>query len=284
MLTPVKVEVCKITAYVGRKRRIIRALHKINQIEIYDMEKKATTQTLQEEEEKKVYEYLSRMNQVIDFLQPEKKKLGLKVVNEEEIETIFVECDDFLSKIEPKVDKIRRETAENTSKITDLKAQAETLSVLIDFDFNLNLIGTGEQFFCTVGQIPGERLERFKFDLGEITNNKFLFLTSSTTKKMITIVVGVNNQYKDALERILTAFGFLEVRVPPDLQGKPREILTETERQIGECNGRITALKEEQATLATENASPLYALKEQLEIENERIEISKCFREDQSTI
>ncbi|MFX1251275.1 MAG: V-type ATP synthase subunit I [Promethearchaeota archaeon] len=284
MLTPAKMEICKITAYAGRKRKIIRALHKCGQIEVYDMEKKGGAQSKGGEEEKNIFLYLSQVNQLIDFLQPRRGNLELKVINEEEIESFFAECENFFSKFEPQVDKIRREIADHIQKIADLETRMETFSGLVDFDFDVSLIGPGEQFFCTVGQVASERLERLKFDLSELTNNNLLLLTSSTKKKMVTIVVGVHNQYQPALENVLIGFGFLEVRIPPDLQGKPKEILNKTQQLLVEHNERIRVLEEERAALATENASMLFALKEQLEIEHERIEIAKRFRESQTTI
>ncbi|MFX1535490.1 MAG: V-type ATPase 116kDa subunit family protein, partial [Promethearchaeota archaeon] len=63
-----------------------------------------------------------------------------------------------------------------------------------------------------------------------------------------------------------------------------QEILAEAERQISEYKERRAALEKKSIALAKDNASMLFALKEQLDIEFERIEVAESLWEDESTI
>ena len=88
MLLPTKMEMCKITAYAQNKRDIIRAIHKAGQIEIYDMQER-TRLAVRSDERKTVSEYISRIDQLLDFLQPKTKNPKPQHVDEEELTTIF---------------------------------------------------------------------------------------------------------------------------------------------------------------------------------------------------
>ncbi|MFX0063509.1 MAG: V-type ATP synthase subunit I [Candidatus Hermodarchaeota archaeon] len=285
MLTPTKMEMCKITAYAQKKREIIRALHRFGQIEIYDMEKKARTQRGQDER-KKITEYISRINQLMDVMQPKITNPKPKIIDEDDLKTIFAECDNFLSGIEPELTEIRQGMVECAQKLSDLEVQKETVLGLVELDFDVSLLGSGKDFFSTAGQIPSERVERFKFNLKGLAHGKSLLLVSSRSRKrMSVIVVGVPNQFKEALEHVLRALGFLEFQVSEKLQGKKsQEILAEIEQQISEYKERKAALEKKSVALAKDNANMLFALREQFDIELERSEVAESLWEDESTI
>ncbi|MGL6297885.1 MAG: V-type ATP synthase subunit I [Methanobacteriaceae archaeon] len=209
-------------------------------------------------------------------------------------EVEILDSESLIAKAESMLDDVESETKVIENKLASLDSQKADLTnnkliaeKLIDLDVDLaNLVDT--QYTSTiVGRMSVEALETFKKDSASITDEIVILDTkiASEGKKAASdkiVVVTTLKAYKDKIYTLLRKFDFERYEVD-DLQGKPKEIIQNTESKLesieSEKSQELLALKE----VAKKWDDKIIVLKEQLEIEKERNEIFASFGETENT-
>ncbi|MFX0117174.1 MAG: hypothetical protein ACFFB3_21695, partial [Candidatus Hodarchaeota archaeon] len=219
MLAPARFQIAKIVCYSDRERDVTRALHEFGGIQIIDVEKRLT-RTEESETERAVYTLLSQASQLAEYLDLSKAQSSLgerTQFQEENLADVVKECRKIIETIEPPVNKIRSQKAVLEQEMDELNIIHGIAEKLLPLKFDFELLGSGDHFHVTAGQMKTIRFARFEWNLKEICPESILL--EASREEDVVLVIGVPLEQKDAMERLLTSYGFLEYKVPTEITG-----------------------------------------------------------------
>ncbi|MFV2015072.1 MAG: hypothetical protein ACC656_06575, partial [Candidatus Heimdallarchaeota archaeon] len=98
----------------------------------------------------------------------------------------------------------------------------ETTKILTPLKVEFKVLGAGKYFSVFTGSIGTNKIERLEWNLKELTDDSVIFSSSSVEgeKGISALVVGALHKYRDDISRVLASFGFVELSVPAEVQGK----------------------------------------------------------------
>ena len=353
-LKPVKLEMLKVTFHEKHKRKMLRFLHKIPQIQIVDPQERASM-TRETEKEREIINMYNQMDRLLNYLNIdiwEEIPIEPQNLDFEDLDKLKTQVQHFLEKIQPQVDDLRNKIATNEHELDQIAQIYEIAYNLQQLgSINVEDFGTGPYFYVTAGQIKSSRVRRLEWKLKEATNGEYFLkhasledapdiqsflypeqvkekkrgilsksiggffkgiglLLSYTIVKPLklvgkgiisaintirgvkpeekeheheelttnsVIVVGVLNEQKNLLNRLLTVEGFIEYRLPKDITGTPDEILTQLRKKLTEIKSHLENYNKKLEMIKEQNLTKLLSFHEQLAIEKQRIEISRNF-------
>ncbi|MHA2230877.1 MAG: V-type ATP synthase subunit I [Candidatus Hodarchaeales archaeon] len=284
MLAPARFQIAKIVCYSDRERDVTRALHEFGGIQIIDVEKRLT-RAEESETERAVYSLLSQASQLVEYLDLSKEILAKgerTQFREENLADVVKECRKRIETIEPPVNKIRSQKAGLDQEMDELSVVYGIAEKLLPLEFDFELLGSGDHFHVTAGQMKNVRFSRFKWNLKEVSPESIL-LEASQGEDMV-LVIGVPLDQRETLERLLTSYGFLEYKVPPEISGNVAQVLQHSANRVQEINEELVSLEERKTELAEIYKKDLLSAEEQLRLERERLLARQNYKTEGSIV
>ncbi|MEM2135160.1 MAG: V-type ATP synthase subunit I [Candidatus Freyarchaeota archaeon] len=292
--TPAKMGIIKIICHKDYERDLIRCLHEVGEVEIIDvLEKGTSAPTELSEQEQAIYKLLNDVQRQVDYLGlaqyipilatkiPEKKRW---VVNDKKIETIIDMCEKTLSKVEPKIQALSQEQIQKRQELDQQKTILKVVETLEPLEISVSQLGPGRYVYAVAGTVPTIKSGTLKWRIKEVTEGNYVYRSVSVGEGRDVVFIAILNQYRGVVDRVLTAFGFEEFRIPPDLKGTTQEIKAKTSSNIQKLEDALQKLEERRMELIREWGYQLLICKELLEIERDRIDAKKYFRITKTTV
>lgn len=287
MLSPAKMKIIKVTTRTSVEKKLLRALHDHSEIEFIDVEKKGLgsgSKVSESEEEKEVLQLVGKFSSMIDTLNiyTATGENGKRSLDHENLTDTLRECKKVYDQVAPSYDEMISKLAEDQRRITELNTLVETSQVLRPLNLEFSVIGEGKYFTIVVGSIGSDKIERLEWNLKELTDNSIIFNSSKIVgeKNLSAIVVGALHKYSDDINRILASFGFVELNIPEDLKGHPEKILQASLNEMDTLKAEIAKLEAQKLEFINKYSFDLLSVREQLNIEKERIEVKRLMRQE----
>ncbi|MFW9917025.1 MAG: V-type ATP synthase subunit I [Candidatus Thorarchaeota archaeon] len=284
MLAPARFQIAKIVCYSDRERDITRALHEFGGVQIIDVEKRLT-RAEESETEKEVYSLLSQASQLVEYLDLSKEKITAEErtqFREENIAEVVKGCRKRIEAVESPVSTLRAQKATLEQEMDELKIIHGIAEKLRPLELDFELLGAGDHFYVTAGQMKTVRYNRFKWNLKEVSPES-LFLEASRKEDMV-LVIGVPLDQKETLYRLFTSYGFLEYKVPPKITGDAAQIIKNIAIRVQEIEETLNRIEEKKKELASLHKNELLSAEEQLRLERERLLARQNYKKEGSII
>jgi V/A-type H+-transporting ATPase subunit I len=285
VLSPAKMVVIKVTTRTSLERKIVRVLHDFTEIELIDVEKKGLggIKSLESDAEKEIFILLNTASSVIDSLNVpgRMKKTKNHQLEKEKLDDFVKDTQKFLSFIEPEAKTVIGKLSTLNSEITELQGLQETTEILSPLSLEFGDLGEGSYFTVFAGSVKTENVDRLEWNVKELTNDTYFFDTKRIpkSKESSAVVVGVLQDKKDDLARVLSSFLFTEIILPKNVFGNPEQVKKDTHEKIKVKEAELAEWVSQQKNLANQHGETLLATHEQLTIEKERIEAKKLMRQ-----
>ncbi|MHA1603981.1 MAG: V-type ATP synthase subunit I [Candidatus Freyarchaeota archaeon] len=291
---PAKMGIIKIICHKDYERDLIRCLHEVGEVEIIDvLEKGTSAPTELSEQEQSIYKLLNDVQRQVDYLGlaqyipilatkiPDKKRW---VVYDKKIETIIDFCENTLSKVEPKVEDLSQEQIQKRQELDQQKTILKVVETLEPLEISVSQLGPGRYVYAVAGTVPTIKSGTLKWRIKEVTEGNYVYRSVSVGDGRDVVFIAILNQYRGVVDRVLTAFGFEEFKIPPDLKGTTPEIKSKTSSNIQKLEEALQKLEDRRMELIREWGYQLLICKELLEIERDRIDAKKYFRITKTTV
>lgn len=286
--------IIKIICHKDYERDLMRCLHEIGNVELIDvMEQRTSTAIELSEQEQSVYKVLSDIQREVDYLEltqyipgiaakirPKKRYL----LDDRKLDKILDMSEKTLSKVEPKVQSLSQELLQTRQSLDQQYTIFKVAETLAPLDIAISQLGPGRYVYAVAGTVPTVRSGTLKWRIKEVTEGNYVFRSESIAGGRDVVFIAILNQYRGVVERILTAFGFEEFKVPPDVKGSLQDIMTKTQAKIKKLEEDLENLEKKRMDLTKEWGFQLLICREQLEIERDRIDAKKYLRITKSTI
>lgn len=286
--------IIKIICHRDYERDLIRCLHEIGEVELIDvMEKGTSALTELSEKEQSVFRVLNDVQRQVDYLGlaqyipilatkiPEKKRFTVK---DKKLEKILDMSEKTLNKVEPKIQSLSQELIQARQELDQQKTILTVAETLEPLEITMSQLGPGRYVYALAGTVPTIKSGTLKWRIKEVTEGNYVFRSASVGEGRDVVFIAILNQYRGVVERVLTAFGFEEFRVPPDIKGTTKDIITKTSAKIEKLEASLEELEERRIGMVKDWGYQLLICKELLEIERDRIDAKKYFRISKATV
>ena len=182
-------------------------------------------------------------------------------------------------KVQPRIDEIRGTTAKLKEEQANLLIQLEIAEQLLPLGVDFDSIGEGSRFWVSVGSMRSDRLPRFRWNLEEALEGEYMLVEVPSERTMHIILVGALIKHKDLLNRLLTSYGFAELKIPADLSGKPDDLVFDCQKKLKELEIQLEKLEEDRDRLAADFGQDILIAEENMVIEGERFRANTLLRE-----
>ncbi len=287
-----------LVVHQNHVEEVIKILHQQGLMQIIDISKEEpeTLDGIQkaqmdpETETCALYELrLTRLIDILKKVKPKKKGIKamltpelpeIKTIEECSLEELYSYAEGFLDNTEKKILEKEEKLQSLNEEKEKIKADLEKLDYFTGMDFNLEDIGESEYLIVKIGLTKD--LDFIKEKLGKIQTAAFFSKQFGTKKKIQwAVLIVAHKRYKDEIEKIskvaLTEFSF-------DVEsGDPKDVVKHLKQKTKEINKKRKKLISELRTYAKKQLSDLLALREEIQLEKFRKEISKNFGKTNSS-
>ena len=290
----------KVTLVVHRNyvEDAIKTLHENGLMQIIDISRQEP-QVLEELEKAEMHPeaetcaiYELRLTRLIDILKritPHKKGIkamlnpelpDVKTVEEDSIEELFSYAEGYLDKTEKKILEKEQKLQTLNEQKEKLKQDLEKINYLLSFDFDLSDIGESEYLIVKVGITKD--LDFIKEKIKEIETATFYSKQFGTKKKAEwAVLIAAHKNYQEEIEKIskaaLSEFSF------DNTVGKPKDASKNLKQEIQKIETEQKKIIAELQVYSKNQLSDLLSLREQIQLEKIRKEISHNFAKTDSS-
>jgi V/A-type H+-transporting ATPase subunit I len=298
MLFPAKMKKVSLIVHQDYVDDVIESLHESGLVEIINIEKEEPS-TLQIAEKAEAdpeagvcANYELRLTRLIDILRRVKKTPSglkalfhpqlpeVKTVESRYLEEIYSYAEGVLHDIEKKILDYEEELKEVDERKEKTEFDLEQMRYLKDFDFDISDIGTGDYVFCQAGKTSDlESLEEElrSFELVELYSKQF----GIGKEREWAVVVIAHLSERDKIERIcrekITLFDIKH------LSGTPKKVIEKLEKERQELQGKKERILSALNEYASKNLPDLFALREEIQVERMRKEVTRNFAKTNTT-
>ena len=277
---------------------IIKNLHETGMMEIIDVSKEEpeTLETTEkapinhEAETCTTYELrLSRLIDILKKIKPKKKGLKaifhpelpvIKSVEDRNLDEIYSYTEGILSEIEKKILEHEQKLQELSEKNDRIKHDTEQLEFIKDFELDISDIGESDYLYIKVGKTTD--FDALSAEIKSI-DKSIIFSKQFGSGKDIewAVLVAAHISEKDKIEKIsrerITEFDF-EVS-----SGSPKELLKALQQEKKEIEKEKKKIVSDLRVFAKDQLEDLLALREEIQLERVRMEVTKNFAKTSST-
>ena len=276
----------------------IKILHKKGLMQIIDISKEEpeTLKDMQKPEIDSETEtcalYELRLTRLIDILNRIKpKKTGIKtilspdipekkIVDDRSLEELYSYAETFLDGTEKTILEYDEKLQTLNEEKNKINQDIKKLNYFLNFDIRLSDLGESEYFVIKIGL--SKDLDFIKKEIKKIDSALFYSRQFGTKKnKEWAILIAAHKKYYDEIEKIsktaLSEFSF------PDEAGKPKEVLKKYRLRIQKIDKNRKEIITNLRKFAYEQLTDLLAVREEIQLEKARKEISKNFIKTNST-
>jgi len=237
-------------------------------------------------------EYELRLTRLIDILKKIKpKKSGIKEflnpelpeiksIKDRTLDDVFSHAEGVLGEIEKKILELEHKKQELDERVEQIKLDLDQLDFIHDFEFDLSYLGESNYLIIKTGKT--DDLEGLKKETDKIDNAAIFSKQISNGKKPEwSILIAAYITEKEKIERIfrekITEFKFNVT------QGSPREIINSLNKEIKQIQKQKKEITSKLQTYVKNQLDDLLALREEIQLERIKKEISKNFAKTNST-
>ncbi|MCQ8894510.1 MAG: V-type ATP synthase subunit I [Methanolinea sp.] len=166
---------------------------------------------------------------------------------------------------------VASEIRKTEDRMTTLEKVATDVSLLGLLPFDLSLLEDSRFLSVNAALLTSEKYTELEKRLRE-TCGEDLFLCSCRRGEDTVVVIASHASHGDAIKAVLRSLGAYEIRAP-GYTGLPKDVLREIERETGDLASRKETLRRELARLRDEHEQKLLALREELMIRREEIDL-----------
>ncbi|MFW9919972.1 MAG: V-type ATP synthase subunit I [Candidatus Thorarchaeota archaeon] len=288
-MSPSKMLVAKVVSHRDLERKMILALEEFSLFEPIDVRHQAgILEVKRTRDEETVFAASDRIAIILESLGIDTARgIGRReTVEDREIDDSISFTSKIIQSIEPEILDSDKELAALNLELERQKGTRDIALSLEPLGLHLEMIGTSEYTYTTVGRIESGRLSKLEWSLNEITEGAFVFraVPARKAKNVMIASVSIPIERKDAADRIFTAIGFETFSVPEDSTGSPYDIAQEAMTQILRLEKEIQQLENRKELIAKEWGPQILAAWEVLEIEKSRTNFKGFFVYTESSV
>jgi V/A-type H+-transporting ATPase subunit I len=288
MFTPAKMNIAKIVCTKDDEREVVRALHENGLLQLIDVEKREGSASRTLEYEKDITSLLARVARINDFLKTKKSVAPMISkpvhVSDKSISEVKDYADAACEKTEKKIEELRTSLASVQQAREEQLGLLKVAQVLEPLGIDLSNLGSGRDLYAVAGIVKSIRVRRLEWNIKEATSDVYIFNEFPIGKAESVVIIGVMNEKREILDRVLTSFGFQEFRVPASVKGTAKQIVTSTQKKITDLDKQNEDLEDQVTKLGKKFGEELLVAEELLLIERDKIEAQRLFRETADTI
>ena len=277
---------------------VIKNLHETGLMEIIDISKDEPT--MLEDTEKAIAHpdaetcviYELRLSRLIDILKrilPGKSGIKaliqpdlpeIKSVEDQSLDEIYSYAEGILSEIEKKILEREQQLNEINEKVETINLQTEQINYLKDFEFDISDLGESEYLIVKAGKTAD--FDSLKKEI-ESLENSIIFSKQFGTGKNIewAVLIASHISEKEKIGKLcrekITEFSL------EGLIGTPKEVLDSFDNEKKGLNKEKRKIISDLRVFAKDQLNDLLALREEIQLERLRKEVSRNFAKTQST-
>jgi len=288
MFAPTRMYIAKIVCPKDNERDVIRTLHENGQLQLIDVEKREGSATRVLEYEKETSSLLAKVSRINDFLKTKKTvaptiRESLKV-SDKSVGEVKNYTEKISNQVEPKIEELRTSLARIQQEKEEQLGLLKVAKTLEPLGFDLSYLGAGRDLYAVAGIIKSLRARRLEWNIKEATDDAYIFNEIPIGKAESVIIVGVLNEKREILDRVLTSFGFQESRIPSGVKGTAKQIAVSAQKKLVDLDRQNRDIDEQVAKVGKKFGRELLVAEELLLIERDRAEAQRLFRETASTV
>ncbi len=277
---------------------VIKNLHENGMMEIIDISKE-DPETLKTTEIATIHpdaetctNYVLRISRLIDILKkikPDKSGIKallhpeipkLKLVKDRSLDEIYLYTENILNKIEKNILDRNQKLQQLNEKIETFDHDIEQLNYFKDFEFNISDIGESDFLFVKIGKTT--EFHTLNTKIKPIEKSIIFSKQFGSGKKIEWAVLIVSHiSEKEKIEKICREY-IAEIKFVVST-GKPNELLKSLQRDKKEIEKEKKKVISELSIFASEQLEDLFALREEIQLEKIKKEITKNFAKTNTT-
>ncbi|MFW9995849.1 MAG: V-type ATPase 116kDa subunit family protein [Candidatus Odinarchaeota archaeon] len=180
-----RMQIIKLSFFHTNRDKVLKILAERGNVEIIDVEKKGQTQLSgQDQQIMRHYSYFQQLNSSLgvipalaETIQGKDFKPAMTALDD--TDSVIKATEEFLQKNEAVINDTRAQLQALDGEIGETKKMMEFVFRIKPLEVDPLLIGDGDHFYVTAGQIKTEKLKELEWRLKEITGDNFLFLVKS---------------------------------------------------------------------------------------------------------
>ncbi|MHA1974655.1 MAG: V-type ATP synthase subunit I [Candidatus Hodarchaeales archaeon] len=273
---PQRMRIAKITLKKNLGRIFLKLIAGKTEIEIIDLVKTANIEPLAPSEiEKEFQQLVLRLKKINDHLRKlqlseECEQLNLEEKNLPELKEKALK---ILKRLEP-IEEDFNGLEKLEQEVKDYEIYIKSLDELKKTEISdIHEFGTGSHFYAKLGYIRGIQRFRLEMALDQLTGGEFLFKELGISGEKSICLVGVMNNYRSPVDRLLSGLGFHSIEYPADLKGTPNEALNSAIEKSEELHDELKKLKAKIKEEIGSSFTEIRAITEQVNIEIQRMKV-----------
>ncbi len=280
VLSPQKLVILKALVHKDYVRELGKAILEFGKIQPIDISHNDTRPAYLESDTELIRRYLDRVNKLISILEIDLTKplsIPVKVINDNSLESVIHEVDKMLQIFED-------EALHLESKINEIKSEITKISNIIDITkqftplgINLSILGVSDYLYTVAGIVPTGKFESMEWNLKQIEEENIVIRHVDIKGGRTVVVIAVLKDQKEAVDRVLSAFGFEKLTLPDDIEGTPQEIVAKYNEKLADLNVELDELYSKIANLQAKYMNDLIVAHELLEFESTLIQLYSYF-------
>lgn len=290
----------KVTLIVHQNylEEVVKNLYETGLIEIIDIAKE-NKEILEKTEKSEInhdaeicIEYELRLTRLIDILNKIKpKKTGLKAfinpdlpkiksIKERSLNEIFTCSDKLLDEIEKNILELEHKKIELDEQLEKIKFDIDQLNLLKDFEFDISHIGVSSYLIVKTGKTTD--IDTLKNELNKIEKALIFYKQFIINKKLEwAVLIAAHISEKEKIEKIshelITEFKFNVTK------GSPKQLINSLKNNIKEIEKQKKEIILKLQNYVKNQLDDLLALREEIQLERIKKEISKNFAKTKTT-
>ena len=237
-------------------------------------------------------EYELRLTRLIDILKKIKaKKTGIKAflnpelpeiksIKERHLDNIFLYSEKLLEEIEKNILELEHKKQELNEQLERIKSDITQLAFVKDFEFDLSYIGESNYLIFKIGKTTD--IEGLKNEIDKIDNSLIFSKQFVINKKLEwSVLIVAHISEKEKIEKIshekITEFKFNVTK------GSPKELVNSLKNNLKEIQKHENEIILKLQIYVKNQLDDLLALREEIQLERIKKEISRNFAKTKST-
>ncbi|MHA1469243.1 MAG: V-type ATP synthase subunit I [Candidatus Asgardarchaeia archaeon] len=214
------------------------------------------------EESRRYEELLDRFNNLCKSLCPDDYEISRKESVFQEKESL-IDIEKVISEYENKLAYITAELSRNEERIKSLKFMKEKLKFLRKYDVESQEISSLTHPFSTMGTMNKKHAEELKEKFARYSQIIFVRTFEYDESEAFVFITSLA-ELKSQIQKILTSYGFKELKIPPEIPPKVDEALKWIDDEIKKSEIEINKLSKQKELLRNEFMKNAYTIKSKL--------------------
>jgi len=200
-----------------------------------------------------------------------------------DVQDLIEKAEKTIGDVESKTKPLENKLNELDSEKTKLENAKKVAQNLINFDVDLADLEESKYISVIAGKVSTDSYDNLMGNLKGLTDEVVVFDADSEEKTFKIVIIIALNQYKDELSSLIRKMEFERFDIS-GISGKPNEIIQKSESKIESIETEKKSVLNDLADISEQWMDEIIALKEQLEIEKQRSEISSSFGQTEKTV